>query len=170
MAGKIIQQLIAIPGLEIQCPQCEEQFPVKRGKLFSMYDRYPPAIQKIMRERAEAANDLKNDLKERRRVLADSKKKKPLKISISAEASNFGQISEQILPALLTFPYKQKECRILFKPIDYIVFSSLSANARVESIKFVDVKTGAGRLDRRQKQIRDRIVEGKIKHRVMGRI
>lgn len=168
MASKIIQQLISIPGLKIECPHCAEEFPIKRAKLFSMYDAYPPAIQKIIRERFETTNELKGELKERRKRLAENKKKKPEKISVSAQASNFGQISEQILPAFLTFPYKQSECRILFKPIDYIVFTHLSLNGRVENIKFVDVKTGEGRLDRRQRSIRDRITEGKIKHKVIA--
>lgn len=168
MASRIIRQLISIPGLKIECPHCSEEFPIKRGKLFSMYDAYPPAIQKIIRERFETANELREEIKERKKRLAENKKKKPEKIFVSAQASNFGQISEQILPAFLTFPYKQSECRILFKPIDYIVFTHLAENGRVEAIKFVDVKTGEGRLDRRQKQIRDRIVEGKIKHKVIA--
>ena len=169
MFQKIIQQLVSIQGLKIECPHCTEEFPIKKGKLFSMYDSYPPAIQKIIRERLESANELKGDLKNRRKKLVEDKKRKPEKITVSAQASNFGQISEQILPAFLTFPYKQNECRILFKPIDYIVFTHLSQNGSVEVIKFVDVKTGQGRLDKRQKQIRDRIVEGKIKHKVIGR-
>jgi predicted Holliday junction resolvase-like endonuclease len=168
MPHKIIKQLLAIPGLEIECPQCAEAFPVKMGKPFSMYDTYPPAVQKIIRGRLEQANYLKDEIKGRRKKLAEDKKRKPEKITVSAQASNFGQISEQILPAFLTFPYKQQECRILFKPIDYIVFTHLSQNGRVEAIKFVDVKTGDGRLDKRQKQIRDRAVSRKVKHRVIG--
>jgi len=168
MTKKIIQQLVSIPGLKIECPSCNEEFPVKRAKLFNMYDSYPPEVQKIIRERLASANELKGDIKERKKQLAENKKKKPEKITIAAQASNFGQISEQILPAFLTFPYKQSECRILFKPIDYIVFTSLSGKGRVEAIKFVDVKTGDGRLTKGQRQIRDRIVGGKIKHRVIG--
>lgn len=132
-----------------------------------MYDTYPPAVQKIIRERLESANELSVELKARKQQLAENRKKKPTKITISAQASNFGQISEQILPAFLTFSYKRTECRILFNPIDYIVFTHLSQKGRVEGIKFVDVKTGEGRLNRRQRQIRDRVSEGKIKHRVI---
>jgi len=132
-----------------------------------MYDSYPPAVQKIIRERLEAASEVKEHIRERKKQLAENKKKKPEKIATAAQASNFGQISEQILPAFLTFPYKQNECRILFKPIDYVVFANLSGRGRVEAIKFVDVKTGDGRLTKGQRQIRDRIVDGKIKHKVI---
>lgn len=168
MAHKIIEQLLSIPGLRIECPNCEEEFPIKRGKLFSMYDTYPPAVQKIIRDRFVASNDIKSELKERKKQLAEDKKKKPVKIAVSAQASNFGKISEQILPAFLTFPYKQNDCRALFEPIDYIVFKNLSQSGRIDVIKFIDVKTGGGRLTKEQRQIRDRVVEGKIKHKVIG--
>ena len=168
MAHKIIQQLVSIPGLKIECPRCTEEFPIKRAKLFSMYDTYPPAVQKIIRECFESANESKGDLRERKKKLAENKKKKPEKITVSAQGSNFGKIAEQIMPAFLTFPYKQSECRPLFEPIDYVVFTNLSGKGRVEAIKFVDVKTGDGRLTKGQRQIRDRVVERKIKHKVIG--
>ena len=167
MAHKIIRQLVSIQGLKVECPHCSEQFSIKRGRLFNMYDTYPPAVQKMIRERFASANELKVGLKERKKRFSDYKKKIPEKIIVSAQASIFGQISEQILPAFRTFPYKRSECRILFRPIDYIVFTHLSQNGRVEAIKFVDVKTGEGRLDNRQRQIRDRVSEGKIRHRVI---
>jgi predicted Holliday junction resolvase-like endonuclease len=168
MAHKIIQQLVSIPALKIECPHCTKEFPIKRAKLFSMYDTYPPAVQKIIRERLESANESKGELKERKKQLAENKKRKPEKITAGAQGGNFGTIAEQIVPAFLTFPYKQNECRILFKPIDYIVFTGLSGKGRVGAIKFVDVKTGDGCLTNRQRQIRDRVVEGKIKHKVIG--
>ena len=169
MTQKIIQQLVSIPGLKIECPECNGEFSIKKAKLFSMYDTYPPAAQKIISERLEYANDLKQELKERKKQLTENKKKKPEKIAVAALTSNFGQISEQILPAFLKFPYKQNECRPLFKPIDYIVFAGLSRKSRVEAIKFVDVKTGDSSLTKRERQIRDRVTEGKIKHRVINR-
>jgi predicted Holliday junction resolvase-like endonuclease len=164
MVHKIIRQLVSIPGLRIECPSCGEEFSIRKARLFNMYDKYPSAVQKIIRERLGYANELKAELKERKKSLAESKKKKPEKIAVAAQASNFGQISEQIIPAFLTFPYKQNECRILFKPIDYIVFTGLSGKRHVETIRFVDVKTGDGRLTTGQRQIRDRVVEGRIKH------
>lgn len=167
MNRTIIQQLQSIKGLEVECPNCNGQFPISRGRLFSMFDSYPPAARTILRDRLASANDLKADIRERQKKLAADKKAKPTKITVSAKASNFGQIAEQILPAFRTFPYTQCECRILFKPIDYIVFMNLSANGKVDAIKFVDVKTGDGRLDKRQRQISERIQQGKIKHKVL---
>jgi predicted Holliday junction resolvase-like endonuclease len=167
MTSKIIKQLIAIQGLKIECPNCDEEFSIKKAKLFSMYEPYPPAVQRIIRDRQVCTSEQKAELQDRRKRLKENKKKKPEKITTAAQASNFGQISEQILPAFLTFPYKQCECRILLKPIDYIVFTGLISKNRVEAIKFVDVKTGNGRLTAGQRQIRDRVIEGKIKHKVI---
>lgn len=167
MSKKIIQELTSIPGLKIECPNCSEEFSLKRGKLFNMYDAYPPNVQKIVSERMESVSLLRAVLDERKSLLAENKKKKPEKIETAARASNFGKISEQILPAFITFPYKQEECRVLLMPIDYLVFAGIAKNNKVEQIKFVDVKTGQGRLDKRQRQIQDRILEGKIKHKVV---
>src|SRR5260370_24452954 len=103
MAHKIIQQLMAVPGLKVECPHCFGEFLVKRGKLFSMYDTYPSGAQKIIRERFRSGNELKEELKERKHKLVENRKKKTMKITVSAQACNFGKIAEQIVPALLTF-------------------------------------------------------------------
>lgn len=133
-----------------------------------MYDTYPPAIQNIIRERLDSANESSEELKERKKLLAEDKKRKPERIAAAAVGGNFGKIAEQILPAFITFPYKQNECRPLFEPVDYVIFTGLARNGRVQEIKLVDVKTGAAPLSKRQRQIRNRVAEGKIKHKVIG--
>jgi predicted Holliday junction resolvase-like endonuclease len=107
-------------------------------------------------------------LKERKKQLTENKKKQPERISAGAYGSNFGKIAEQILPAFITFPYKQSECRPLFEPVDYVIFAGLSGKGRVQSIKLVDVKAGNATLSKGQRQIRDRVGEGKIRHKVIG--
>jgi predicted Holliday junction resolvase-like endonuclease len=168
MASSLIEQLKSISGLKIECPKCNEPFSIKRAKLFSMYGDYPRAAQNIIAHRSELVEELRKDVADRISVLKQNRVKKPQRITVSTEATNIGQRIEQIAPALLTFPYRPAECRILLKPIDYIVFSGLSNHGRVEAIRFVELKTGNGRLLGRQKQIRDCIGEGKIKHRVIG--
>ena len=152
----------------MECPQCNEDFPIKRGKLFSMYDTYPPAIQRVIRERFESAEELNEGLKERKKELAERKKRQPARIAAGALGANFGKIAEQIIPAFVTFPYKQNECRPLFEPVDYVVFEGLAPKGRVHQIKLVDVKALNATLSKGQRQIRDRVKEGKIKHKVIG--
>jgi len=43
-----------------------------------------------------------------------------------------------------------------------VSFAGLAQKGRVETIKFVDMKTGDGRLSRGQRQIRDRVLNGKV--------
>jgi predicted Holliday junction resolvase-like endonuclease len=167
VANKIINQLIAIRGLKLECPKCINQFPIKKANLFSMSEKeYPSAAHRIINRRLEQVKGSINGLKERKLQLEEDKKK-PLQIRTGAQASNFGNICEQIIPALLAFPYKHNECRALFKPVDYVLFSGLSEETLVERIKFVDVKTGKGSLTKKQEQIRDRVSNGKVKHRVI---
>jgi predicted Holliday junction resolvase-like endonuclease len=168
MTHKIIQQLLSIPGLKVECPYCDAEFAIRRAKLFSMYDTYPPAIQKIIRERFESASESSEEFKERKKQLAENKKKQPARIAAGAYGSNFGKIAEQILPAFITFPYKQSECRPLFEPVDYVIFAGLARKGRVRSIKLVDVKAGNATLSKGQRQIRNRVAEGKIRHKVIG--
>jgi predicted Holliday junction resolvase-like endonuclease len=133
-----------------------------------MYDTYLPAVRKIIRERFESATESSEELKERKKQLAANRKKQPERIAAAALGGNFGKIAEQILPAFVTFPYKQNECRPLFEPVDYVIFTGLARKGRVQEIKLVDVKTGAAPLSKRQRQIRDRVTEGKIKHKVIA--
>jgi predicted Holliday junction resolvase-like endonuclease len=168
MTQKIVKQLMSVRGLRIECPRCNEEVPIKRVQLFGMYDAYPRAVQAIIRNRRKYAEEQRVEISERKKQLTADKKKRPDKISLAAQASTFGTISEQIVPAFLTFPYKQNECRTLFRPIDYVVFANLSSKGGVDAIKLVDVKTGGGSLTRGQKDVRDCVLEGRVNHKVIG--
>jgi predicted Holliday junction resolvase-like endonuclease len=122
-----------------------------------------------MSARREIAAQLIDDAKQRGKQLALDRKRKPEKITVSTQATNFGQHCEQIVPAFTTFPYTQGDCRILFKPVDYIVFSGVCAKGRIEAVKFVEFKTGGGTLGPKQRQIRDCISAGKVSHEVIGK-
>jgi predicted Holliday junction resolvase-like endonuclease len=168
MVNKLIQQLTSISGLKVECPSCGGAFSLKKAKLLSMYEEPSPTASNIMHQRRENAKVLQADAKERRNQLALDRKRKPLKISSSTEATNFGQRCEQIIPAFSTFPYSQSDCRILFKPVDYVVFEGVYSTGRVEAIKLVELKTGGGNLTSNQRQVRDCIIAGKVAHEVIG--
>src|SRR5688572_28883594 len=61
---------------------------------------------------------------------------------ISADV-RVGQKTEQILPFLNDFPYKDEEIRGLFNPVDLIVFGE-------DHITFVEVKTGNAPISEKQ--------------------
>jgi predicted Holliday junction resolvase-like endonuclease len=167
-SSSVINQLQSIKGLRIECPHCEESSPISRYKLFGMYDKsYPPFAQKLMDQRIDSIQTAKDDIKERKKQLAEDKREKPQKVSISTESTNFGQLSEQILPSFKSFPYKQQDCRVLLKPVDYLVFNKLHLTGKVDSITFVDVKTGNARLTKGQRMIEKCINANKVKHEVI---
>jgi predicted Holliday junction resolvase-like endonuclease len=134
-----------------------------------MHASYPRLALKRMDERSRLAAERIVELKARREQLQFDIQTRPKRVSVGSESSHFGKISEQILPAFATFPYKHRDCRIMLMPVDYVVFSGLHAKNLVESIIFVDVKTGAGRLSPDQKQISHNIVAGKLEHTVIGK-
>ena len=164
----VIKQLLSIPGLKIECPHCEEESAIRQFKLFGMLDaEYPRYAQEIIDAAHMAAMDTLEDIKARKKQLLVDKYKKPEKIKYSTESTNFGQIGEQILPSFKDFPYEQPDCRALFKPVDYLVFNKLSRTGKVDSITFVDVKTGGARLTKSQKLIMQCVDTKKVTHEVI---
>jgi len=164
----IIEQLLSIKGLRIECPHCDESSQIQRFKLFGMYDKtYPKFANDYIGQRIAATVSMKYDIKARKKQLAEDKTKKPHKITSSTESTNFGQLSEQILPAFKSFPYQQQDCRVLLKPVDYLVFNKLHRTGKVDSITFVDVKTGNARLTKGQRMIEQCINANKVKHEVI---
>jgi predicted Holliday junction resolvase-like endonuclease len=125
-----------------------------------MYGDYPLAARKRMAKRTAQVVSLTGDIQERISILRKDQTRKPQQITLGTESSNFGKGIEQIAPAFSTFPYSPAECRIVLMPVDYIMFEGLSNYGRIEAIRFVELKTGSGRLLKRQKQIRDCIKQG----------
>lgn len=76
-----------------------------------------------------------------------------------SERVRLGQVGENILPLLLSFPYDSKRVRGLFQPIDLLVFND-------DEIVFVEVKTGDAKLTEKQRNIQRIIEEGKVRFEV----
>ena len=72
-----------------------------------------------------------------------------------------GKVFEQLVPYLPHFPYNPKDARFLGSPIDFLVFDGLDGD-RVERVVFVEVKTGSSSLSRRERRVRDAVVEGRV--------
>jgi predicted Holliday junction resolvase-like endonuclease len=171
MANDLIEQLNNIKGLNIVCPNCNKILSIKQAKLFDINDKYTPTIKKIIKElfkeqneRFEKLNNEKEVIKERRKEIKNEPESKRKQRTVTTDSVNFGQIIEKIVPSIESFPYNQKDCRQLFDPIDYIVFHGLHNNGNIESIDFIDVKSGKAKLKQNQKEIKDVIENGKLKY------
>ncbi len=162
----------------IKCPHCKETFPAKKAGLFDIRDkRLPKQIQsringefqsirlediKIGRK-AVQLDKKRAALKEKTAALKKKIKARPKRVKIVTTSVNIGQIMEKILPATSKFRYNAKDCRALFDPVDYVSFNGLEAQKKVESISFLEVKTGNARLQKNQKLVKKAVEEGKIK-------
>ncbi len=73
-----------------------------------------------------------------------------------------GKIAEHFLPYLPDFPYDPQDARFLGAPIDFIVFDGMS-EGDVKDVILVEIKTNKGSLNKRERQIRDIVNEGKVK-------
>ncbi len=73
-----------------------------------------------------------------------------------------GQIGEQLAPFFPDFPGDPADARFLGKPVDYIVFTGLSAGNPVEVV-FVEVKTGDARLSAVEKSLKEAIEAGRVR-------
>ena len=75
-----------------------------------------------------------------------------------------GQVAEQIAPFLPDFPENPSDARFIGKPVDFIVFSGLSENEKIDEILFVEVKTGKSLLSEREKEVKKAIEQRKVRY------
>lgn len=144
-------------GIFASCPSCDAEFRLTSAVLFdAMEAPLPQAAVEYLSRRQEELNDMRNEL--RAKKLAAMTRPR-----ISAKAVNIGKVAEKIAPSLPGFPVTSSDCRSLLEPIDYVVFQGLSARRKVDSIVFVDVKTGRGRLSGMQSQVKNLVECGKVK-------
>lgn len=78
-----------------------------------------------------------------------------------SQAVTLGKITEHLFPYLSQFPYNPKDARFLGSPVDFVVFNGLNEGS-VESIAFVEVKTGDSDLSTRERRVRDAVQSGNV--------
>lgn len=152
----VLSDLKKQKGVFATCP-CGAEFRLADAVVFdAMQPSFPqPAVEYLSRKQDE--------LKDMRNGLAAKRLAAMTRPRISAKAVNIGKVVEKIAPSLPGFPVTSSDCRSLLEPIDYLVFRGLSARGRVDSIIFVDVKTGRGRLSNIQSQVKNLVDCGKVK-------
>ncbi|MFN2595478.1 MAG: Holliday junction resolvase-like protein [Actinomycetota bacterium] len=71
-----------------------------------------------------------------------------------SERTRVGTTVEQLIPLVKELPFDPSDMRILSGgPVDYIVFDGL-CDGEVRQLVFLDVKTGTGKVNQAQKQVR----------------
>jgi hypothetical protein len=132
--------------LYITCPCCDEEFRATKGVFFDALGPLPGAAQAILTKRQE-------ELAAGQKAFAN-KKSNIGKAEVTAKAVNVGKVVEKIATVLPGFAALPGDCRSLFEPIDFIIFEGLSAKGSVDAIHFTELKSGGGKLNGHQQQIR----------------
>jgi predicted Holliday junction resolvase-like endonuclease len=159
MTTKNIIEELKKSNLYAECTSCGEEFKLSSSILFDGLGAFPSEAEKIRQELLQELKSELEKLKKRKISAVEGAEKKAIEVGI-------GKIIEKILPTCKDFNMTLSDCRPLFEPIDMIVFNG-ATNNRVNSITFLEIKTGNARLNEHQRMIRDAIVDKKVSFRVI---
>ncbi len=154
--GKLIKEL-KISGLYAQCP-CGEEFAISDTFLFDGTKPFPKEALAMQTELQKALDKRKADLAKQIKQITERTAK-------TTAAINIGKSLEKILTVAKNFKWVVPDTKVLGDPIDMLIFNGLSI-AKVESLSFVEVKSGAARLNAHQKSIRDALADHKVSYGV----
>lgn len=141
-------------GFYTECPCCGEEISLKQTGLFDNENFSDKALT-IYESQLALIKERKNELKKLRAIGTT-------RSETGAKSTNIGFILERLAPTMKHFRFNHNDCRSLFDPIDYVIFEGLAVTGRISKIFFVDIKTGAARLSRKQKEIKTIISERRI--------
>jgi len=137
--------------------QCGCEFKLSDSILFDGTKPFPKDIEKI-KNQYEAM--FKSDLEQLQRRIHSATDK----AETSAITVNIGKNFERIIPIMKDFRWNLSDSRFLGDPIDLIIFNGL-ANRDIDSITFIELKSGNSRLSSRQKSIKDAINDNKVTYK-----
>ena len=143
-------------NLIAECP-CGSAFRLSDAILFDGLGKMPPEAEEIK-------NGLLLQLKERTDELKKSKVSAGTGAEKKAIEVGIGKIMEKLLPTCSDFPLPVTDCRPLFEPIDLLAFKGMTAG-RLESIIFMEIKTGGSRLNAHQKSVKDAVEDKKVAYK-----
>lgn len=162
---KIIRELKASKRLNAECPSCGEEFSIAKALIFDGADNPPEeaaeVLDEIRHQHKEWAVDLREQAASLRKQLhsaTEGAEKKAIEVTL-------GLVVEKIITGWNDFPHHAYDCTSIFEPIDYVAFDGMIEKRKIDSIAFIDIKTGASRLNKRQRMIRDAVNEGRVDYR-----
>ena len=144
-------------NLYAECP-CGEEFKLSDALLFDGTKPFPAEALKVQEL-------LKEEFKKREENLVKQKKLTTEKAKITAESVNIGKKVEVLLPTFKEFKWVLPDCRFLGEPLDLITFNGLSIS-KVNSISFIEVKSGGARLNDHQKAIKAAVEDKNVSYQV----
>ena len=137
---------------------CGGEFKLSDVLLFDGTKPFPPEVKEVQEKYEE-------DLKQREEDLETSKKLATERATITTTAVNIGKSLEKVLPSMDDFRWELPDCRFLGDPIDLVTFNGCCQN-KIESISFIEVKSGKARLNKNQRRVRDAVQDKKVIYEV----
>jgi len=128
------------------CPSCRSMFRLSEVELFYIPDRRRDFLTEI-RKKEEAMDQRVADER------TDAVKR--------SRASIMGSLAETVRPFLPGFRHHPGDLRGIWDPVDYTAFNGL-ASRNVESITFVEVKSGRSNLNGVERSIQKAVDDGKV--------
>ncbi|MFN0088421.1 MAG: Holliday junction resolvase-like protein [Blastocatellia bacterium] len=130
-------------------------------ELFKQWcDNEMEALRRDQREVAhrEATNQLIEWKQAQERLIRDDAIQRSQSVTL-------GKITEHLVPHLPNFNYNPKDARFIGSPIDFIIFDGLSDEdeGQIREIVFIEIKTGASSLTRRERLVREAVRAGRVK-------
>lgn len=143
--------------LYAECP-CGAEFKLSELILFDGTQPFPPEVVEIQEKYEE-------ELQKRDASLEKNMKLTTEKAIITTRSVNIGKNFEKVLPLMEEFRWQLPDCRFLGDPIDLLTFNGLTEN-KIESISFIEVKSGKARLNKNQKLVKDAVEDNRVRYRV----
>ena len=157
-AQQLVAELQATKGVKIQCPCCYEARPASSYLMFTAGDM-PGEAKEVIENQVEALD--------RRRAGLGKQTGRLENAALHAQQVNFGNFAERLIPTAADFPGNSFDYRHLGNPIDYISFHGLDDTGLVQSIDFIDVKTGSAKLQANQALIANAVAAGRVSLRTI---
>ena len=144
-------------NLYAECP-CGGEFKLSDALLFDGTMGFPQEALEKQKELKEKLKERDEDLKKRGKLATERAEK-------TAMTVNIGKKIEVVLPTMSDFKWKLADCRFLGDPIDFITFNGFSMN-HINSLSFIEVKSGAARLNDHQKAVKGAIEDKKVSYKI----
>lgn len=152
--------------LTAECPNCQGEFELSKALLFDGTKEFPSKAENTKNKLMEQISDKQSEIKERQNDMKNFKISVDKTSEAGAVSVGIGKILEKVLPYYKDFKFPLSDCRFLAEPLDVIIFDGASRND-VKNIIFMDVKTGDASLQKNQRQIRDVVLQNKVKSELL---
>ena len=142
-----------------ECPKCRGEFKLGEALLFDGLGPFPQEALEIQAQ-LQAEIEKKAKQLDKKSAMADAGAEQ------RAYSVGLGKILEKVVVAHRDFKVPICDCRPLFEPIDLVAFNGLG-KGKVESIDFIEIKTGKAKLSDHEKVVKQAVEDGKVSLKVI---